>query len=71
MKITRKSPFTCKTNTMDIDVTNDQLAAWRDGASIQVAMPHLTPDEREFIKNGITSSEWEEMFAAVESGVHH
>jgi hypothetical protein len=56
---------------MDIDVTNDQLAAWRDGASIQVAMPHLTPDEREFIKNGITSSEWEEMFAAVESGVHH
>ena len=71
MKITRKSPFTCKTNTMDIDVTKDQLAKLCEGASIQVAMPHLTPDEREFIKTGIAPGEWEEMFAAVESGVHH
>ena len=25
---------------------------------IQEAMPHLTPDEREFIMTGITAEEW-------------
>jgi hypothetical protein len=28
---------------------------------IQEAMPNLTPDEREFIKTGITNDEWDMM----------
>jgi len=47
---------------MDIDVTDEQLQDWREGTAIQDAMPNLTPDEREFIKTGITPKEWEEMF---------
>jgi hypothetical protein len=27
---------------------------------IQDAIPNLTPDQREFIMNGITAEEWEE-----------
>ena len=43
---------------MDIDVTDEQLQDWREGTAIQDAMPNLTPDEREFIKTGITPKEW-------------
>lgn len=60
MKITRKSPFSGKTNTYDIDVTREQLAEYENGSArmIQDIMPQVNPDAREFIKTGITPSEW-------------
>jgi hypothetical protein len=58
MLITKVSSFTKKTHTLDIDVTNEQIAMWKGGMFIQEAMPHLTPDEREFIMTGITAEEW-------------
>ena len=62
MLISKVSAISNKMHTMDIDVTDEQLQDWREGAAIQDAMPNLTPDEREFIKTGITPKEWEEMF---------
>jgi len=62
MKITRTSRYSATINTQDIDVTHEQLDAWRSGVSIQVAMPHLSADEREFIKTGITSDECNKLF---------
>ena len=59
MLIKRKSPFSGETNQMEIDVTTEQLAAYAAGILLQDAFPHLTPDEREFIKTGITAAEWE------------
>jgi len=48
---------------MEIDVTLEQLRSWQvDGVLIQNAMPHLTSDEREFIKTGITPEEWDSAF---------
>ncbi len=58
MKIEKMSPFTGKLNTMEIDVTDQQLLDWMNGGLIQVVMPNLTPDEREFIKTGITPEEF-------------
>ncbi len=66
MQITRISPFTKTTNVMDINVTQEQIALWESGTLIQVAMPHLSADEREFIMTGITPSEWEENFGTSE-----
>ena len=63
MLITRTSPFTGTTITINIDVTQAQLDAWQAGTLIQDAMPNLSPDEREFIKTGITPEEWEELFS--------
>jgi hypothetical protein len=63
MKITRTSPFTGKTNTLEINVTEEQLIDWQSGTLIQHAMPHLTPDEREFLMTGITEEEWDELFS--------
>ena len=63
MKITKTSPFSGNTNSMEIEVTLEQLRSWQvDGVLIQNAMPHLTPDEREFIKTGITPEEWDSAF---------
>lgn len=52
---------------MEIDVTLEQLSRWRNGELIQNVMPHLTPDEREFIMTGITAEKWEKLF---NSGVY-
>ena len=62
MQIIRTSPFSGNTNVMEIDVTQEQISSWENGTLIQDAMPNLTPDEREFIKTGITPEEWDSAF---------
>lgn len=62
MLIIRTSPFSGKTNSMEIEVTQEQISSWENGTLIQDAMPNLTPDEREFIKTGITREEWDNAF---------
>lgn len=60
MKITRTSPFSGKTVTLDLKVTPTQLARWEAGALAQVVFKFLGADEREFIMTGIIPGEWEE-----------
>lgn len=60
MIITRTSPLTGIVHEMEIDVTDEQLAALAaPGALIQRVLGHLSPDEREFLATGITPAEWE------------
>ena len=61
MLIIRKCPITGVQNRKEIDVTEEQIRLWHEGASIKDAMPHLTPSEREFIKTGITDEAWEDL----------
>ena len=49
-------------NSMELDVTQDQLNLWQGGELIQDVFPHLNADEREFIKTGITPQEWSDTF---------
>lgn len=62
MKIVRVSSFTGKENVMILDVTPEQINAWQNGELIQNAMPHLSPEEREFLITGSTPEEWEAIF---------
>ena len=62
MLITRTSPFSGNTNSMEIEVTQEQLSSWERGVLIQNAMPNLSADEREFIMTGITPEEWDSAF---------
>lgn len=62
MEITRKSDISGKENTLEIDVTQEQIDLWQSGVPLQQAMPNVSADEREFIKTGITAEEWEEIF---------
>jgi hypothetical protein len=62
LNITRTSIVSGKTQTLPINVTQEQLNSWEAGELIQNAMPQLTPDEREFIMTGITPDEWMRLF---------
>jgi hypothetical protein len=62
-KIIRVSPISGKENTIELPITPEQMAAYENGVYIQVAMPNLTAEQREFVMSGITPSEWDEMFA--------
>lgn len=62
MIITRTSMTSGITRSMDLPVTEAQLDLYEGGALLQNAFPNLTPGEREFIKTGITQSEWEAIF---------
>lgn len=62
MKITRTSPVTGVTRTLEVDCTPEQLAAWESGVLIQIAMPDVEAPLREYIKSGITPQEWVETF---------
>ena len=62
MLITRKSLISGNTNTMSLPITEEQYTAWEQGTLVQVAMPHLSPDEREFDMTGITPEEWADNF---------
>lgn len=61
MEITRKSMLTGVENTMNLNITDEQIAAYNNGALLQDAFPNLNADEREFFKSGITPAEWDDM----------
>lgn len=60
MEITRTSVITGKEHTREINITQEQLDSWEGGELIQNVAPRLSPDDREFIINGITPDEWDE-----------
>ena len=62
MLIKRKSPVTGRTQAMEIAVTDQQIKEWENGALIQEVMPHLSPDEREFIISGCTPEDFTFLF---------
>ena len=59
MRITKTSPFTGVTHTMELPVTLEQIKRWERGEYIQDVFSDLTPGQREFIMTGITDEEWE------------
>ena len=63
MQVTKISTMSGKSNTMELNVTQEQLDRYAQGGIlIQQCFPNLTPPEREFIKSGITPTEWKQMF---------
>lgn len=62
MKITKVSQLTGKRNTLDINVTYQELERHRNGEFAQHVWPNLTSDEREFLISGITPTEWNQTF---------
>lgn len=62
MLIRRVSLFTGIERTRDIPVDPEDFARWQLGTNIQVAMPYLNDDDREFIMTGVTKEEWDAAF---------
>lgn len=68
MNVTRRSPFSGKTNTRFIrGLTEEMMNRYRAGEyPIQNIMPNISPEDREFIMTGITPEEWKEAFGQIE-----
>ena len=66
MQITRKSTLTGLTHEMNLPITQQEIDRWQGGELIQDVFPYLSDDQREFLKTGITSEEWEEAFGEEE-----
>jgi hypothetical protein len=63
MLVTKTSLLTNKQHSREIDITQEQLTHWEEGRGlIQVLMPHLSADDREFLMTGSTPEEWEASF---------
>jgi hypothetical protein len=62
MMVTRRSTISGEVHTLDVTCTPEQLAAWEAGMLIQDAMPDVDAPLREFVKSGISPSEWLETF---------
>ena len=45
-----------------IEVPAEGFASWEAGTLIQVALPDLSPDDREFLISGITPAAWNQIF---------
>jgi len=64
MIIRRTSEFSGITREFDLPVTIEQMGRFESGLeTIQDVFPHLSVDDREFIKTGITAEEWDQMFS--------
>ena len=63
-EVIRVSPLTGITNTMYMDISDDQLEEWNDPNRtrlVQDIFANLTEAEREFIMTGYTVADWKEM----------
>ena len=71
MKITRTSIFTGIERTLDLPITESQIAEWKAGGLIQDVMPNLTASQREFVMTGVTDEEWDNEFGTDEDDDVH
>ena len=62
MLITRTSPISGATHSLEVNCTPEQLAAWEGGTLIQIAMPDVEAPLREYMKSGVTPEEWRQTF---------
>ena len=68
MQITRVSPFTGKSTTAEMDVTQEQMDEFNspNRRMIQDIFPNLSGPQREFIKTGYTAEDWDILFGVEE-----
>ena len=59
MLIWRINPFTGQQTKAELSVTQEQIDAWQSGQLIQVVMPQLNANEREFLISGVPIGEWD------------
>lgn len=63
MLVTRYNMITGQENSLDLDVTQDELDRWKNTrAKVQDIFPHLTADEREFLISGLLPGEYDKLF---------
>lgn len=73
LEVTKKSIISGKTNTMELDITQEDLDRYEQvsGLLVQAVFPKLSSSEREFLISGITPTEWNDTFGEEENDDDH
>jgi hypothetical protein len=59
IKVTRRSIFSQRLNTMELPIDLEMFQVWRSGGGlVQDVFPQLNADQREFLMTGATPEEW-------------
>jgi hypothetical protein len=66
MLVVRTSMVSGKVREKDLDITEEQILAYNNGALVQDAFPNLNADDREFLMTGITPDEWDSLWGSEE-----
>lgn len=67
MQVSRKHLLSGEVNTLDLDITEEQLKRLEmahngiTNERVQNIVPHLSPDEREFLINGLLPGQFDEI----------
>lgn len=62
MRIEFTSKLSGTKHVQDLNVTEEQIKAWNEGALVQHAFPHLSAKERDYFVLGTTPQEWENFY---------
>ena len=56
-KLTRTSQYTGRRNTMDVNITKQELKSWQEGLGLVLLPSELTIEQAQFIMTGVTPHE--------------
>ena len=69
MQVTRRSPLTGNVNTLELNVTQEQMQEFQSEGRqrlVQEIFCDASKEEREFILTGYTPQDWEQIFGGEE-----